>query len=179
MNVELHYRQAIDADAERLNALVNSVYRGESSKVGWTTEADLLGGQRVDVDGIRELLRKPGNAILVAERSGEIVGCVHAERKSGDRCYLGMLSVQANLQSLGVGRGLIGELENFARNRWACTIIEMTVIGQRQELIDYYVRRGYRVTGERREFPMNDPRFGLPKRNDLYFEVLAKDLKAD
>jgi ribosomal protein S18 acetylase RimI-like enzyme len=177
--VQLHYRQAIDADAERINALVNSVYRGESSKVGWTTEADLLGGQRVDVGAVRELLRKQGNAILIAEQSGEIVGCVHAEKKSGGRCYLGMLSVQANLQSLGVGRGLIHELENFAKNRWECTMVEMTVIGQRQELIDYYVRRGYRVTGERREFPMNDPRLGLPKRDDLYFEVLAKDLRAD
>ena len=172
----LNFRLATAIDAARLNALVNSVYRGESSKVGWTTEAELLGGQRTDAEGLTTLINTSDHAILLAEEAGALVGCVHLSKKNLDTCYLGMLSVQAELQSRGTGRELLAAGEAFAKTQWRCTRVEMTVIGQRPELIDYYVRRGYRSSGERRAFPMDDPRFGIPKRKDLYFKVLLKDL---
>jgi len=52
----------------------------------------------------------------------------------------------------------------------------MTVIRQRPELIAWYERRGYRLTGERRSFPYGDERFGQPNRDDLEFVVLEKTL---
>ena len=54
--------------------------------------------------------------------------------------------------------------------------MEMTVIANRGELIAWYERRGYVLTGERRPFPLDDPRFGLPKTRDLAFVVLEKPL---
>ena len=100
---------------------------------------------------------------------------VHLEKKD-TLCYLGMLSVDSQQQGLGTGKKLITYSEAFAKSQLHCKKMEMTVIGQRIELIEFYKRRGYEVSGETREFPKTDPRFGLPKRDDLYFEVLVKTL---
>ena len=54
--------------------------------------------------------------------------------------------------------------------------MRMTVIDIRDELIAFYERRGYRRTGIKKPFPYGDARFGLPKRDDLRFEVLEKPL---
>jgi hypothetical protein len=55
----------------------------------------------------------------------------------------------------------------------------MTVISSRRELIDFYLRRGYVDTEETRPFPYGDPRSGVPRRADLVFTVLTKDLSWD
>jgi GNAT superfamily N-acetyltransferase len=93
--------------------------------------------------------------------------------------YLGMLSVAPHDQGQGTGRALIAAAEATARDRFGASRMEMTVIIQRTELIDWYVRRGYRRTGETRPFPATDPRFGLPRRDDLAFAVLERDLACD
>ncbi len=172
---DLKFDIAQSQDAKNINTLVNSVYRGDSSKAGWTTEADLLGGQRIDVDHIKELISTPNNFIIIANKLGHLLGCVHLEKKES-LCYLGMLSVDSQQQGAGTGKRLMVYSEDFAKNKLYCTKMEMTVIGQRKELIEFYKRRGYEVSGETREFPKLDPRFGLPKRDDLYFEVLVKTL---
>ena len=59
---------------------------------------------------------------------------------------------------------------------WGVESVHMTVLVQRAELIAWYERRGYVRTGVRKPFPYGDERFGLPKRNDLEFEVLQKAL---
>jgi len=69
---------------------------------------------------------------------------------------------------------MLGIAERWAREHWSSRTMQMTVIVQRTELIAWYERRGYRRTGERRPFPYGDERFGLPRRNDLAFEVLRK-----
>ncbi len=172
---QIRFRIAVDADAQGINNLVNSVYRGEHSKRGWTTEAEMLGGQRTDPGQIRDMIKHSGQVILIAVIGENIVGCVHLEKK-GKVCYLGMLSVNVNMQGHGIGKLLMDKGESYARTSFDCIQMEMTVIGQREELIEYYERRGYRMSGEKRVFPQNDPRFGIPKRSDLYFEVLIKDL---
>ena len=175
MTLGLLTRLATVADAPALDALVNSAYRGESSKAGWMTEAHLLGGQRTDVDRLRQVIGKPGNIILLHERDGAPVACVHLER-TGEDCYLGMLTVQPTLQRAGLGRQLIEAAERWAMERWSSQTMHMTVIVQRTELIAWYERHGYRRTGERKPFPYGNERFGLPRRDDLAFEVLCKPL---
>lgn len=160
------------ADAPALTVLVNSAYRGESSKKGWTTEADLLGGIRTDEEGIREMLQKPNATILKYEESGQPVGCVYLE-KQGDALYLGMLTVSPDIQAQGIGKKLMAAAEAHALTL-ACSRMTMTVITARHELIAWYERRGYQSTGEKKPFP-NDPRFGLPKQ-PLEFIVLEKPL---
>lgn len=171
-------RVATLTDAPALEALVNSAYRGDSSKAGWTTEAELLGGQRVDVEGLRDTIAADGHVILLSEDDGEPVACVHLERTgaNNDECYLGLLTVKPTRQARGLGRQMLAAAERFAVERWAAQSMHMTVIRQRPELISWYERRGYRRTGASQPFPYGDERFGLPRRPDLVFEVLRKRL---
>ena len=168
-------RPATPADAPALVALVNGAYRGDSSRAGWTTEADLLGGQRIDVEGLTGTIATPGNVILVHEREHAPIACVHLER-TGEDCYLGMLTIQPTMQGAGLGRQMLEAAERRAMKHWSSREMHITVIVQRTELIAWYQRRGYRLTGERKPFPYGDQRFGLPRRNDLAFEVLRKQL---
>lgn len=176
MAEHLPIRAATASDAPALEALVNSAYRGDSSRAGWTTEADLLDGQRVDAGRLAETIATPNNVVLLHEQDHVPVGCVHLER-TGDGCYLGMLTIRPALQGTGLGRRLLEAAEHWAIEHWSSRSIHMTVIVQRVELIAWYERRGYRLTGKRKPFPYGDERFGLPRRADLEFEVLSKELE--
>lgn len=161
---------------DEIAALVNSAYRGDSSRQGWTTEADLLGGQRTDPETLaQELAAKPGAQLLVLREAAAAppLGCVWLEPTRGGTWHLGMLSVRPDLQDRGLGRALLTQAELAAKAQGARRI-EMTVIGLREPLIAWYERRGYARTGETRPFPYGDARFGEPRREDLRFVVLAK-----
>lgn len=164
---------ATAADAYELNQLVNSAYRGDSSRQGWTTEADLLDGTRTDAETIKELIETPGITLLKYVEEGEILGCVELKSEK-DKLYLGMLTVKPSTQGKGIGKQLLNVAEAEAIKQ-KCTTIYMTVISVRKELIDWYIRHGYQLTGERKPFAFNDPRFGQPKTK-LEFVVLDKKL---
>ncbi len=170
------FRLATPSDIPAIVALVESAYRGDSSRRGWTTEADLLGGQRTDADGVRETIEKDGSVIVLAERGGTLVGCANLERQ-GRAGYFGMFAVDPILQGGGVGDAILRECERLARS-WGLQTMRMTVFWMRHELIAWYQRRGYAATGERVEFPYGDERFGMPRRDDLWFEVYSKSLGA-
>ncbi|MBO0833739.1 MAG: GNAT family N-acetyltransferase [Actinobacteria bacterium] len=175
--MRLAFRRATSADVGAIVKLVESAYRGDASRAGWTTEADLLDGQRTDTAAVGELLATPDGIVLLAEDAGQLVGCCHLERRTGGEAYFGMFSVQPTQQSNGVGGQLLTEAERLAQQEWAATTMVMTVIAQRTELISWYERRGYHRTGELRPFPYGDERFGIPRRPDLVFAVLAKPLR--
>lgn len=174
----MNIRRATHADLHTLHRLVESAYRGDSARRGWTHEADLLGGQRTDVEALGEIIDDPTQRLLVADDGGEISGCVQVTAKGDSIAYLGLLSVDPDRQSGGLGRSLITEAETVAMQDFGARVMEMTVIKQRLELIAYYERRGYNLTGETRPFPLDDERFGLPVTRDLSFVVLAKPLHA-
>ncbi len=172
----ISFRPAAAADAAAVVALVNSGYRGEGSKRGWTTEADLLGGQRTDADKVREMVLAKGSRVELAfAADGALLGCVHLKREDDGSCYLGMLTVDPARQGGGLGKSLLERSEAVARE-WGCRRMRMTVISVRGELIAFYERRGYAKTGKTEPFPENDPRFGLPKVRGLVFAELAKPL---
>jgi GNAT superfamily N-acetyltransferase len=173
---ELTVRPAVSDDVPELHELVHGAYRGDSARRGWTHEADLLDGNRVDVQTLAAIVADPAQVVLLAERDGGPVGCVQITDKGRGLAYLGMLTVDPALQGAGLGRALIAAAEAAARARFRARTMEMTVIAQRAELIDWYGRCGYLPTGETRPFPATDPRFGTPKRDDLAFVVLARDL---
>ena len=172
-------RPAREADAAALVALVNSAYRGDPSRAGWTTEADLLGGQRTDEAALREFIAggaaRGDAAMLLHEDAAGPLACVQLERR-GERAYLGMLTIRPTAQAAGLGRALLAAAERHARETWGSRAIVMTVIEQRDELIAWYERRGYARTGRFAPFPYGDTRFGEPKRPDLRFVVLEKGL---
>lgn len=169
-------RVATLADLDALHDLVHRAYRGDAARGGWTHEADFLDGQRTDPDALSAMLNHPRQRVLTAEHDGRLIGCVEVSDEGNGSAYLGMLSVDPALQAGGLGRALIAAAEDEARNAFEATRMEMTVIRQRTELIAYYERRGYALTGEERPFPMDNPRFGLPRRRDLAFVVLEKTL---
>jgi ribosomal protein S18 acetylase RimI-like enzyme len=158
-------------DVPQLVQLVNSAYRGEASKRGWTTEADLLDGIRTDTDSMQELINKPDAVILkYCSQPGELAGCVYL-KKQNRQMYLGMLTVAPQLQAAGIGRQLLKAAEEHAKQQ-GCHSVVMSVISVRHELIAWYERHGYRKTGQVEPFP-SDPRFGIP-RQPLEFVVLEK-----
>lgn len=170
------FRTATAADIPALHALIESAYRGESARGGWTHEADLLGGQRTDAAALAAMIGDPQQRILVAGDDLP-VGCVAIAAKPPVTAYLGMLTVRPDLQAGGLGRRLIAAAEEAARAIFLADVMEMTVIRQRPELIAWYERRGYARTGETRPFPHGDPRFGLPVDPTLEFVVLEKSLR--
>lgn len=173
----LAFRTATEADIPALVALVTSAYRGDSSRAGWTTEADMLDGQRIDADVLREDIARPRSRVLLAERDGTLLACAHVAEEDGAG-YFGMFSVRPDLQGGGVGKAVLAEAERVVREEWQLPAMRMTVIDVREELIAFYQRRGYVRTGIRKPFPYGDERYGIPLRDDLRFEVLEKELRA-
>lgn len=173
MSADLVIAPATKEDIPALNRLVNSAYRGETSRKGWTTEADLLDGIRTDPEALEDMIGQPGAVILkCTDEKENLRGCVFL-RKTDNQLYLGMLTVAPELQGGGIGKKLLEASEDYAR-RQGCQKIVMTVISVRDELIAWYERKGFRTTGEKSPFP-NDPRFGIPKQ-ELEFVVMEKDV---
>jgi GNAT superfamily N-acetyltransferase len=169
------FRWAERADVDAIVALVESAYRGDSGRQGWTTESDLLDGRRTDAELVAELLVSPDNGVvLLSLIDGVLRACCHIERHD-DSAYFGMFAVDPLWQGSGLGKSVLAEAERLACETWRCRTMHMTVIDLRSELIAWYERRGYRRTGEYKAFPYGDERFGVPRRGDLRFELLIKE----
>jgi len=172
----MHLEPATKDDLPALHGLIESAYRGASARAGWSHEADLLDGQRTDLPALEAMLADPAQHLLVLRDHDLLRACVALTDKGAGLAYLGMLTVDPSRQAAGLGRILLTAAEDHCATNFTATRIEMTVIAQRGELIAWYERRGYSRTGEERPFPAHDPRFGLPKRDDLAFVVLEKTL---
>nr|WP_232304033.1 GNAT family N-acetyltransferase [Pseudofrankia sp. DC12] len=184
---DVTFRAATLDDVPEVLALVTSAYRGEPSRAGWTTEADLLDGQRTDPEGIAAIVTGVGGLVLVAaatgidataahaEPAGRILACCQLEHH-GTAGYFGMFAVVPTLQAAGLGSAVLAEAERYAREVFGADRMELQVIAQRADLIAWYVRRGYAPTGVMKPFPYGDERFGLPRRPGLAFTVLSKPL---
>jgi ribosomal protein S18 acetylase RimI-like enzyme len=180
MSAEFQIQEAVPAEAAELAALVNSAYRGDSSRLGWTTEADFLGGKRTDADDILSLIANPANRILVLREGASvaILACVlleffESEGKKG--AYLGMLTVAPKLQDRGIGKHMMNECESRAQ-AWGAKSMVLGVIQLRESLMAWYERRGYKKTGLTKPFPYGNLRFGEPMRADLHFVFFEKSL---
>lgn len=169
----IKFRKAELVDIPRIEALVNSAYRGDHAKKGWTTEAYILDGQRTDQEKLQELITNPGSEIQLAldSETEEILGCVHLSRET-DAIYFGMLTVEPSRQGHGIGKELLIRIEKIAI-KLGLTQIRMTVIQGRDELVAYYERFGYQKTGKTEPFP-DDPRYGIPRKGKLIFEEFIK-----
>ncbi|RYZ69812.1 MAG: GNAT family N-acetyltransferase [Lysobacteraceae bacterium] len=169
------FRPALMADIDPIIALVTSAYRGDASRQGWTTEADLLDGQRIDAEALRHDIQQPHSLVLLALQEGELMACAHLAIDQGAG-YFGMFAVSPGHQGNGLGKQVMAEAERLVRDEWQLPAMRMTVIDVRDELISFYERRGYSRTGIKKPFPYGDERFGIPRRDDLRFEILEKTL---
>jgi GNAT superfamily N-acetyltransferase len=149
-------------DVPELNILINSAYRGETSRRGWTTEADLLDGARIDEITLGGYFNDPNIIVLKnTDKDGKITGCVYLEVRAA-RLYVGMFSVSPTLQNKGTGRELLQAAEAYAK-QLNCITLTMTVISTRRELISWYERRGFEATGETQPFH-EGTKFGITKQ---------------
>ena len=163
-------------DADALLELVHAAYRGHGGQVGWTTEAELIDGPRTTRELLVADLDDPDITVLVA---GEHVGCAAVTHPPGTpTASFGMFAVRPAGQGAGLGRALLAAAEDRARTPGA-SAMEMCVIDRRAELIAWYERRGYTVTGETRPFPYGAPGVGYPRGDDFRFAVLVKRLARD
>lgn len=172
-------RPATPDDAPAVVDLVEAAYRGDASRRGWTTEADLLDGRRTDARMVGRILDDPASVLLVLddpERPGALVACCHLEHR-GDAAYFGLFAVRPDAQAQGVGSRLLDAAESLARGRGASRL-ELTVLSHRPELAAWYERRGFATTGATHPFPgYTDTRFGLPRRGDLVLHEMVKPLR--
>lgn len=168
----LKFRNAAPTDIENLVTFINSAYRGKSSKAGWTTEADLLDGNRCDAQMLEEIVNDETQVLRLLFDHDTLVGLVNLRNKVS-YTYLGLLTISPLLQNQGLARCTLQEAERFSKEEWQTHEIRMTVIHSRSELISYYERKGYKKTGHRVEFP-KDIRFGVPKVDDLHMLELIK-----
>lgn len=170
------FRTATLADVPRLNKLINAAYRGETGKQGWTTEAHVLGGIRIDEQRLADIVESENGVMLIAlDATGSLQGCVQLEKKDEATAYLGMLTVKHDTQARGWGSKILSEAEKFVVREWGSRKIEMNVITVRGELIEWYERRGYSDSGERRPFPVGE-KFGVPLAGPLEFLVMEKSV---
>lgn len=171
---DLHFRIAAVDDAALIAELVNLAYRGEDSRQGWTTEADLLDGRRTTAGEVRQLIEADESRLLLCLREAELLGSIHLERE-GDDVHIGMFVIRPALQGNGLGKRLLQAAEAAAQQMWQVKNAVMHVITCRHELIAFYLRRGYARTGVLRDFPEN-PSLWTPKVTGLQLEVLEKRL---
>lgn len=162
-------RPATLADLPALHRVIERAYRGDSARLGWTHEADLLSDTRTDLPTLQAIVADPAQVLLVLFEGNSPLGCVNVADCGEGVAYLGMLCIDPERQGEHLGRTLMTAAEDHARTVFGLTTIEMTVIEQRHELIAYYQRRGWRVTGERRPFP-------VPLDLPYFMQVLAKAL---
>lgn len=165
---------AEDKDIPVLVALMDNAYRGDNAKQGWTNESDLfIGNKRTDEETVTALMKRPGSVFLKwVNENGAMEGCVLLHKK-GSKLYLGMFSVSPLAQGKGIGKQLLNAADDYAKEH-DCTLIYMTVITIRKELIAWYEKYGYRKTGRILPFPV-DEKFGIPKQ-PLEMIVLEKDI---
>jgi ribosomal protein S18 acetylase RimI-like enzyme len=163
--------KALLTDVTELNTLINNAYRGDASKKGWTTEAHLLDGLRIDEATLAEYINDANTHLLkYSNDNGQIEACVYLNINDG-KLYIGMLTVNPQLQNAGIGRQLLLAADTYAKQN-NCHTLWMTVIASRSELLAYYERKGFNLTGEKKPFPA-DTKFGIQKQ-PLELVVLEK-----
>ena len=172
----LSFRPATTTDIDEVVDLVQSAYRGDRSRQGWTTEADLIDGQRIDATMLRDLLAEERTIVLLAETE-RLIGCCELScRHDPAVAYFGMFAVRPDTQGNGIGDSLLAEAERTAVELWNVSSMEMVILHPRAELIAWYERRGYAATGRTIDFPYGDERYGRPRHEDLRMVQYAKSL---
>ncbi|WP_320533792.1 GNAT family N-acetyltransferase [Robbsia andropogonis] len=181
MSTEWTFRLAKPDDTDAIVALMQSAYRGESGKQGWTTESDLLDGQRTDAAEVLETITNADSVVIVAFASTPtgprlVATCNTARDAVASAAYFGAFAVAPDLQARGLGKRMLEQAEKHARQAWGVDTMRLCVLHTREELIAFYRRRGYVPTGETGPFPYGQPRFGIPKVQGLMFLWLSKTL---
>ena len=168
----LSFHNAELSDAISIAELVNSAYRGEISRAGWTTEADLLDGLRITTPEVATLIKREDAFVLVGVLRDQIIASIACEHLENTAKF-GLIAVKPTLQNKGYGRELIKAAEAITAREWRVAGFYMSVITLRTELIEFYERLGFERSGQFEDFPEN-PALWQPKVQTLALEYLVK-----
>lgn len=174
----LNFYKAEISDAQAVAQLINSAYRGESSRAGWTTEADLLEGLRTTTQEVAAIIQREDAFMLIGVLHDQIVACVCCERQAAygrNIAHFGMIAVKPTLQNKGYGTEMLQAAEAMTLRQWRVVGFHMAVITLREALIAFYERLGYTRSGEFVRFP-EDSTLWQAKVPDLTLEYLVKIL---
>ncbi len=130
----MNIRTATEHDFDSILTLINKAFE---------VERFFKNRDRLSAEELRSTFKS--GIFLVSEEVGAITGCIFV-KKTGDRAYFGLLSVEPSRQKSGVGRRLIAAAEEFARETGA-RFMDIRVIHLRTELPVIYAKLGYHVTG--------------------------------
>lgn len=172
----LQFHQAEISDANAIVQLVNSAYRGEVSRAGWTTEADLLEGVRTTTQEVVSIIKREDAFILIGVEREQIIASICCEWQAlagHNTAHFGMIAVKPNQQNKGHGKAMITAAEAITARKWRVVGYHMAVISMRHELIEFYERLGYKRTGEFVDFPKN-PDLWQAKIEGLSLQYMAK-----
>src|SRR5690606_7473291 len=170
------FRPATEADIPALVDLVTSAYRGDASRAGWTTVADLLEGARIDPDVLRTDILRPCSRVLVVDGADGPLACAHVAEEDGAG-YFGMFAVRPGLQGSGLGGRRPAGGGRVAREEGGVGPVRRGGVDPRDDLIAWYERRGDGRAGRHLPVAGGDGRFGVPRREDLRFEILERRLE--
>lgn len=171
---EIVITKAQPGDEPQLLELVHAAYRRAKGVSSWTNEDKLVKGIRTTTEELTEVLTSSDKAILKAKVNGQLCGCVQVDDTGEGQGYIGLLSVDPDVQSKGLGKRLLQAAEDYARSEFAATGAIMWILEGRSELLDWYKRSGYQETGETEPFP--GPESGaIALVENLRFMVIKKD----
>lgn len=172
------FRPADLNDVDALVQLVNSAYHPAADTGGWTDEARFVLGTRTSAPALAQLLAKDNSAVLLGLYGETIAACVHVE-KSADHAHIGMLAVNPAWQCLGLGKQMLAEAEAYARRHFKVKKWVLIVISLRDELIAFYLRRGYYKTGVTLDYAVLCGDTCDAKIDGLKFAVLEKPVDTE
>lgn len=164
-------RPATTLDAAAISQLVNRAYRPAAGQAGWTSERGLIDGERIQPEQVDALISDNSAVLLLCDHE-TVIGCVHVQQQ-GEVAYIGMLATDPTLQAQGLGKRLLQAAEDYAVSEFNTEIFRMSVLSQRPELLAFYQRRGYQVTGETYAFPVEE-NVGQPLQADIHIIALQK-----
>ena len=170
MSLGINLKQANIDDAEAINTLINSAYRGTE---GWTKETDIVEGKRSDIEDVNYLIKNQNSHLLTAKNHDDLIACICIEEKE-NKAYIGSFAVSPAQQNRGVGKQVLERAENYAGKKFGITEFVMVVISQRKELVAFYERRGYKRTGKIEKYPVH-LNVGVPSVKGLTIEYLTKN----
>lgn len=168
--------KADNHDAAAIVDLIQRAYRGNESKKGWTSEADLIDGTRTTLAEIQAELDNPQTLILVAtSATGDIIGCAGITY-AGRSCEFGKFAVDPNQQANGIGKMLLEASEAAAKSHFGVSLMTMLVVDGRFELEAFYKRRGYSRTGKHLKMSEVNNRDDITFGHDLVLYEYVKAL---
>jgi ribosomal protein S18 acetylase RimI-like enzyme len=126
-----------EASAHDVDAIVSLINRA------FAVESFFKSGDRINPEMLRQMMQD-GKFLLLTGHAG-IVACVFV-KVTGERGYLGTLSVDPNRQKSGLGGRMMREAEDYFRSA-GCTVVDIRIVNVRTDLPGIYRKFGYVETG--------------------------------